>query len=325
MKRLSAVLLLLLLAASMLFAGGSKEKANAKDNTIHIVTTIFPIYDWAENLKSGVDTSISMLVDSGADLHNFQPTVNDMVEISSCDLFIYIGGESDKWVDDALKSAKNKNRISLNLMEILGDKAIEEEEFDDDGDHDHQHEHEHDELEYDEHIWLSLKNAKVLVKAIADAIIQLEPSYSATVSDNASSYIEKLSKLDKEYEETIASANTSTLLFADRFPFAYMCRDYNLDHYAAFSGCSAETEASFEKIVFLSGKVDELGLKTILKIEGSKTRIPETVRENTKYKNQQILTMDSMQSILPDDVTKEGKTYLSIMEENLATLKDALR
>ena len=312
MKKTLATLFTVFLSTLFLFAGGSKESSDRNPPSIKIVTTIFPVYDWTARILDGVENiSVSMLVDSGADLHNFQPTVSDMMALSSCNLFIYIGGESDGWVPEALKSTGNEKRVAVNLMEILGGSVIEEDAENS------------DDIEYDEHIWLSLKNASILVKTISDVAKSLLPDYSVLISGNTDEYLGKIRELDAAYEKAVSQARVSTLLFGDRFPFAYLCRDYNLNHYAAFSGCSAETEASFEKIVFLAGKVDELGLDTILKIEGSKTRIPETIRENTRNRNQQILTMDSMQSIIADDINA-GKTYLSIMEGNLETLRKAL-
>ena len=309
-----------------------------------------PLYQlqWEEQLW------VSYL-DNGVDLHSFQPTVADILKISECDLFIYVGGESDEWVEDVLKEATNKDMIAINLLEVLGDKVVEEEivegmqEEEEDEDHDHEHEdedhdhehededeheheyediaktheHHHDEVEYDEHVWLSLRNSAILVNSISEAIQKIDPANAESYKANAASYIEKLNALDKEYQAAVSAASNNTILFGDRFPFRYLVDDYNLEYYAAFVGCSAESEASFETIVFLAGKVDELSLPAVLTIEGKDHSIAQTIVENTAAKDQKILTMDSMQSTTSEDI-KNGASYLSIMESNLSVLKEAL-
>ena len=182
--------------------------------------------------------------------------------------------------------------------------------------------HEHEE-EKDEHVWLSLKNAETLCGAIADALAQIDPDNKDTYAANAAAYIQKLSALDGEYQKAVDAASTKTVLFGDRFPFRYLVDDYGLSYYAVFVGCSAETEASFETISFLAKKVDELKLPCVLTIEGAQHKIAETIVQNTAEKNQKVLTMDSMQSTTSKDVAN-GVTYLSIMENNLSVLKEAL-
>ena len=183
---------------------------------------------------------------------------------------------------------------------------------------------EEEEPEYDEHVWLSLKNAKVFCKATADDLSEIDKDHAETYQKNEENYAAKLDELDQNYQKTVDEASQKTLLFGDRFPFRYMVDDYGLDYYAAFMGCSAETEASFETITFLAGKLDELGLKNVMTIEKSDQKITKAIIENTKDKNQKILTLDSMQSATSDDV-KAGTTYLSVMEDNLEVLKEALQ
>ena len=530
MKKIFALLLALLMLASVL-AGCASEQVNndtnpetkpdasantdvnakpaaekAPEKSLKIVTTIFPEYDWVREVlgDQAENDELTMLLDNGVDLHSYQPTADDIVKISDCDLFIYVGGESDGWVDDALKNATNKNMKVIDLLEVLGDSVKAEEvvegmqetehdhghdhskevsTFEDDevqdrslsdwagdwqsaypfaldgtlddafaamaeegemtadeyktyyqngyktditnidieGDHieftyedgkkvgsdykyvgyyiqnwstgtkaamyrfeaadkdsgapvyiefnDHMiepaaaehfhirmsnesfdaivdpenswptffpadmtgeeicehmegHDHEHEE-EKDEHVWLSLKNAEVLVNAISASLQELDPDNKATYAANSSAYIEKLSALDGEYQAAVDAATYQTVLFGDRFPFRYLVDDYGLSYYAAFVGCSAETEASFETISFLAKKVDELGLPCVLTIEGAQHKIGETIVQNTAEKNQKVLTMDSMQSTTSKDV-KNGTTYLSVMEQNLSVLKEAL-
>lgn len=327
MKKILALLLALWIPAAVL-SGCVPQDDSAASNKLNIVTTIFPAYDWVrEILGDETDRAeITMLLDSGVDLHSYQPTVDDIVKISDCDLFLYVGGESDGWVEDALKNAPNKDRTVINLLDVLGDSVKEEETVEGMQEEDHDHEdadgHE-EEAEYDEHIWLSLKNAQVLVAAISEALQESDPARKDTYAANATAYAKKLSALDSQYRAAVDSGKYKTLLFGDRFPFRYPADDYGLDYYAAFPGCSAETEASFETVSFLAGKMDALGLPCVLTIEGTQHKIAETVVQNTAQKNQQILTMDSMQAVTANDAAS-GASYLSIMEKNLSVLKKAL-
>ena len=253
-------------------------------------------------------------------MHSFQPSAADMVKIAECDILIYIGGESDKWVDETVKQYQNEKRSFINLTSLLGDSLKEEEHTEG---MQEEHEQGEEEAEYDEHVWLSLKNAVIFADAIADSLADKDPENAEFYKESARNYTEKLTALDGEYQKAVSAAPTKTLLVADRFPFRYLTDDYGLSYYAAFPGCSAETEASFETVAFLSAKADELGLKYVIKTETAATKIAETVIANTKEKNQQILVLDSMQSVGIKDANN-GTTYLSITEKNLETLKKAL-
>ena len=320
---------------------GTLQRTSAEGgDKMQIVTTIFPEYDWVENiLGDRADAAeVTMLLDNGVDLHSYQPTAEDIMKISTCDMFIYVGGESDEWAEDVLESAVNKDMVVINLMDALGDSVKAEEIVEGmEAEHDHEHEegeeddpdHEHEEgeeceEEMDEHVWLSLKNAEVLCGVIADGLGQIDSENADIYTANAEAYTAELAELDAQYADAVAGAEVKTLLFGDRFPFRYMVDDYGLDYYAAFVGCSAETEASFETIVFLAGKTDELGLSSIMTIEGSDQRIAETIRDNTASKDQQILTMDSLQSTTLKDAAN-GTSYLSVMKSNLEVLKEALK
>ena len=307
-----------------LCACGLSMTSNGGSDGIRIVTTIFPEYDWVMNIlgDNPAGAEVTMLLDNGVDLHSYQPTAEDIMKISDCDLFIYVGGESDQWVEDALKEAVNKDMVVINLLEALGD-GVKEEEIVEGMEGEEEGEEEEEEPEYDEHVWLSLKNAAILTNAIADAIETIDPQNADTYRGNAAAYTDRLNALDKEYQAAVDAAKVKTVLFGDRFPFRYMVDDYGLDYYAAFVGCSAETEASFATVTFLASKVDELGLKAVMTIEGSDKKIAETIISNTQTKDQQILTMDSLQSVTSEDVAN-GTTYLSVMESNLGVLKEAL-
>lgn len=291
---------------------------------LKIVTTIFPEYDWVrEILGDKADhAEVTMLLDNGVDLHSYQPTADDIIKISDCDLFIHVGGESDGWVKDALKEAANKDMQVINLLDVLGEQ-VKEEEVVEGMEAEEEESEDEDEPEYDEHVWLSLKNAESLCNAITDALEEIDPANKDAYAANAASYLEKLAALDGEYQTVVDNATRKTVLFGDRFPFRYLVDDYGLSYYAAFAGCSAETEASFETISFLAGKVDELELPCVLTIEGVQHKIAETIVQNSAAKNQSVLTLDSMQSTTSADAVN-GTTYLSVMESNLDVLKQAL-
>lgn len=329
----------IILAASMaLFA--SAFAASKKS----IVCVTYPEYDWVMNIlgDKAANFNVTLLQNNGTDLHSYQPSIKDIAKFSVCDLLVFVGGESDEWVEKAVAEAKNKNMLVVNMMEALGDKVKEEEivegmqaedEDEDehehehehaDHDHDHEHHHHHDEVEYDEHVWLSLRNAAALVADIAQKISTLDSSNAAAYKNNADAYAKQLDDLDAQYKKAVAAAAKKTILFGDRFPFRYLADDYNLKYYAAFVGCSAETEASFETVIFLAKKVDELGLPAVLTIEKSDKKIAKTIVSNTKAKNQAILEMDSLQSVTQKEI-KGGRTYLSAMKSNLEILKKALK
>lgn len=362
MKKILALLLCLVLCLG-LFAGCGETVNADDDDKIKIVTTIFPIYDWTMNMI-GDDADkfdVTMLVDNGTDMHSYQATTADMVSIHTCDLLIYVGGDSDAWIEDLLATTTNTEMKVISLVEAMGsdiffEEIVEGMEHDDDcceEDHDHadeectddccEEDHDHadeecteeeceedhvhteecEDEEIDEHVWLSLRNAQSLCKVIASTISEIDSENQAAYQTNCESYVAELSALDATYTETLASATLDTLLFADRFPFRYFVEDYNINYYAAFAGCSAETEASFETIVFLAGKTDELELEYIIVVEGVAHEIAETVISSTQNKNQTILSVNSMESITSADAAA-GTTYLSIMADNLEIFKTAL-
>lgn len=331
----------------------SIEKGNS--NKISIVCTTFPQYDWVKNIlgEEAERFNVTLLLDNGVDMHSYQPAVKDIATAGSSDLFIYVGGESDTWVEDALKEAKNKDLKAINLMETLGNSVKEEEvvegmqEERESLGHSHEksskekqeqtqkesHENSQEingqkeaadeEPEYDEHIWLSIRNAEIMVKNIEKAIEQLDSDNAKVYQTNAENYIKKLDTLDKQYANTIQNAKYKAILFGDRFPFRYMADDYDLKYYAAFAGCSAETMAEFETVTFLAKKADELRLPVILTIENSDGRIAEAVKSNTTKKNQKILAMNSLQSVTKEQLA-DGITYLQVMQENLSVLSEVL-
>ena len=324
MKKTIVSVLILTFMAVMLAACGAGDDQNTQDtgdkDGIQIVATIFPEYDWTMNIlgDNPAGAEVTMLLDSGVDLHSFQPTSEDMMKVSTCDLFIYVGGESDEWVEDALQSAVNKDMKTINLLEVLGDQAKEEEVVEG------MEAEEEEGPELDEHVWLSLKNSSLLCAAIEEAIAEIDPDNQAVYEANLEEYQKQLADLDQKYKDTVDKAAGKTLLFGDRFPFRYLTDDYGLDYYAAFVGCSAESEASFETIQFLAKKMDQLDLPCIMTIENSDQKIADTVVRTTRKKDQKILTMNSMQSVTSEEAGS-GTSYTGIMEDNLAVLKEALQ
>ena len=321
-KKTAWILLTIILCVTLLACVGCGAK---EDGRKKIVVTIFPVYDWVMNVlgDKASDFSVTLLLDSGADLHSYNPSVADMVAVAEADLFLYVGGESDKWVPDALKNKKNKNMHTMDLLALLGDKAKEEEIVEGMEHEEEEEEEDGEEVEYDEHVWLSLRNAALYVDLIERQIAAVDPENAETYAANAAAYVARLNALDARYAETVAASPRDTILFGDRFPFRYLVEDYDLKYYAAFVGCSAETNASAKTKAFLVGKADELALKVILKIESSSTEIAESIKSQTASKDQQILVLDSLQSATKKEYAG-GRTYLAVMESNLSVLQQAL-
>ena len=327
MKKLLVIMIAVMFAAIGLSACGKDGSANvAESDSLNIVATVFPEYDWVMNIlgDNPANADVTLLLDNGVDLHSYNPTADDIIKIATCDMFIYVGGESDGWVEDALKEAVNPDMVVINLLESLGDSVKEEEIVEGMEAEEEEGEEGEEEVEYDEHVWLSLRNASKLCDVIEKGLEKADPSNASVYKSNLSSYTEKLNVLDEKYKEAVSAGSKDTVLFADRFPFRYLTDDYGLNYYAAFVGCSAETEASFETVLFLANKVDELELHTVLTIEGKEHKIADTVVSNTTFKDQKIETLNSMQACTSQDV-KNGVTYVKIMEDNLEVLKEALR
>lgn len=316
LKKYLCTLFAALTALTLLLSSGCDFSSDGK---LHIVCTIFPQYDWVRELTKGAqNVEVTLLEDSGADLHNFQPSAADKVSILNSDLFVYTGGESDDWARTLLENAEKDVR-SLDLIEALGERALTEEEgIEESGEHGHEHED-----EVDEHIWLSVQNAKALVSAIQEELCAVDEGNAALYQSNAASYLAELSALDEAFEETVSSAKRSVLVFADRYPFRYLAHDYGLTCYAAFSGCSAESEASFATILALVKHVEENALPYVMVLENNTQGIAKQVIDNTKSKDQGILVLNSLQSVTREDI-ESGATYLGLMKEDLAVLKTAL-
>lgn len=305
------VLIIIVLTACCAFLLVACNKTD--DGKLSVVCTIFPEYDWTKNVVGDNDVNLTLLIKNGSDMHSFQPSVADIAAVSRCDVFIYVGGVSNTWAEEVIAQAENKSMKVVRLSSAVNLKDEEQTEgMQGDGDDD----------EKDEHIWLSPKNAVKAVGAIASALAEADPNCAESYSQNAENYVQSLNALDAEYTSAVDAAAVKTVVFADRFPFRYLADDYGISYYAAFPGCSAETEASFATVTFLAGKIDDLGLKYVFTVDGSDGRIAQTVIGCTATKNQTVLRLDSMQSVSKDYV--ENKTYLGVMESNLTVLKTAL-
>ena len=376
------MLLSLLTAAVFSLVACNNSDKKPVQTRLSIVTTIYPEYAWVkEILGTRIDSvDLTLLMKNGVDLHSYKPTAQDIAKIASADMIVYVGGESDEWIKDALEATPKKGRSEVNLMEALGDRVkaeevvegmeaehhhhdehAEEHEHHEHKEHAEEHEHhehkehaepsassgtkehhehhdehkehaeEHhhhdheEEVENDEHVWLSLKNAEILVQKIAAELAKMEPAHASLYTENTNMYVTKLQLLDNEYRTVVENSSRKTILFGDRFPFRYMVDDYGIKYYAAFVGCSAESEASFETIAFLAGKMDSDSLPAIFTIEKGNNKIASAILAASKNsKNAEILTINSMQSVTEQQIN-EGIDYLYIMQTNLDVLKKALK
>jgi len=307
MKKLLCLLTVLVI---LCFCGCTTAQ---KDDSFSIVCASFAEYDWVKNITLGTDAKIDILADTGTDMHSYQPTAADVLSIGKADLVIYNGGTADGWMLDATENSGLKG-TSLRIMDTIGKGLIHQHE-----DCDHQILTSY--VGYDEHVWLSLKNAVIACEKIADTLAELDKANEQKYKQNCAEYVKKLQALDKDFADAIGEGKT--VVIADRFPFLYLMNDYKLNWHAAYEGCSSETDADFEKVLSLAKTIDKEGINTLFIIEGGTDALAKTVISNTASKNQQILTLDSMQSVTKKDI-ESGKNYLDTMSKNLENIKKAL-
>lgn len=322
MKRIGKLVFAIVLLISMLtgVVVAIVHFTKADKNTKVVVST-YVVYDICREIM-GSDDDITLLMDNGVDMHSYSPTPSDIVSVSRAELFIYIGGESDeKWVPNVISTAKNVNLNVLSLMDVEGLTLLEESDDNILVDGEHEHEHDEEDIEYDEHIWLSIRNVEVMAEAVRDALIKVYPEMQELIRINTEKYVEKLQALDGEYE-TIKDSD-KILIIADRFPFRYLVNDYNLKYYAVFSGCSAETEASTAVIASLVDKINTCDVDYLLVLETSDRKVANSCMSNNDCKSGlSILEINSCQSI--NFSALDTTTYLGIMQKNLENLKKAL-
>ena len=278
-----------------------------------IVATIFPGYDFARSL-AGDDLSIKQLLPPGAESHSYEVSARDIIAIQKCKIFICVGGESERWVDSILESMDEKPRVirMMDCVDVLGEEIKEGME------HDHGHsDHDHREGKYDEHVWTSPKNAALIAQVLRDAMAEEFPELADSVRSNADSYVGKILELDSRFESLFSKKDDTCLIFGDRFPLRYFVERYGIDYYAAFPGCSADSEASASTVAILINKIKEIGAPTVFYIEFSNHVIAESIAESTGVGTAQFNTCHNVSKKQLD----EGATYLSLMEENYRTME----
>ena len=312
MKRIISVILCMT-AILCLFCSCRNEDTKKDDGKLNIVTTIFPPYDFAKNV-GGEYVNVSMLLKPGMESHSYDPTPQDIIKIQECDLFIYTGGESDEWVKDILESSDRKPKKTLAMMDVcetVREETVEGMEKDED---------DSDEIEYDEHVWTSPKNAVNITVSIDSILKELDKSHTDEFEKNTSEYKNKLSQLDGDFREIADNAKRKTLVFGDRFPFRYFADEYGLKYYAAFPGCSSETEPSPSTVSFLIDKVKAEKIPVVFSIEFSNGKVADTICESTGSKK---MTFHSCHNVTQEEFDN-GVSYLSLMQGNVKALKEAL-
>ena len=315
-------LLLLLSGCASPGTAGSEDSGK-----IRAVATIFPQYDFLRQI-GGDHLELTMLLKPGAESHSFEPTPADMITVSQSDLFVYVGGDSDAWVETILESVDVSEKEIVTLMDCV--ETVAEEDVEGMETHGHAHDHEdedptaadgdHEEAEQDEHVWTSPRNAVRIVEKLRDALIAVDPENAGDYTQNAADYIDRLNRLDQEFQETVDTAKRHTILLGDRFPFRYLADAYGLDYYAAFPGCSSESEASAKTIAFLIDKVKEEKIPVVFSIELSNEKMTDSICEATGATK---LQLHSCHNVTRDDF-EQGITYLDLMERNVQALKEAL-
>lgn len=318
----ASVLLLLLSGCASPGTAGSEDSGK-----IRAVTTIFPQYDFLRQI-GGDHLELTMLLKPGAESHSFEPTPADMITVSQSDLFVYVGGDSDAWVETILESVDVSEKEIVTLMDCV--ETVAEEDVEGMETHGHAHDHEdedptaadgdHEEAEQDEHVWTSPRNAVRIVEKLRDALIAVDPENAGDYTQNAADYIDRLNRLNQEFQETVDTAKRHTILLGDRFPFRYLADAYGLDYYAAFPGCSSESEASAKTIAFLIDKVKEEKIPVVFSIELSNEKMTDSICEATGATK---LQLHSCHNVTRDDF-EQGITYLDLMERNVQALKEAL-
>jgi len=335
LKKLWAIFGLVLVVGLLAFLVLNREKFEQKKYSV--VSTSFPGYDFARAVTKNTNISTKMLVKPGAETHTYEPTPQDIIDIKNADMFVYVGGDSDTWVEKILKDVDTKKIHVVKLVDLVStveEEIVEGMEDEDDHDHDHDHDHKHDHdhdheshehkhdhdeeeegPEIDEHVWTSPKKAMEIVKKIAEVASEIDVDEKTKINDNAEKYVAEIAQVDKDLHQAI-DGKISEIVVADRFPFRYFADEFGLKYAAAFSGCSEQTEASAKTISFLINKVKQDKVKKIYKIELSNGKIAETVSKDT---GAEVLELHSAHNVTADDFSK-GVTYVDLMKRNLLAL-----
>ena len=303
MKKIFSLIIIVLL-----FVTGCSFNKDSKNITI--VTTNFSSYDFVRSIIKDSNIDLKLLLKPGTDIHDYEPSPKDIIDIKNSNMFIYVGGESDSWIDSIIDNIDSDTKV-IKLMDLV---SLKEEEIIDGMDADE------DEIEYDEHIWTSISNAISIINKLKDEIISIDSTNKSLYEKNSDIYINELKNIDTKIREVVNTSKRDTLVFGDRFPFRYFVDEYNLKYYAAFPGCSDKTEASAKTIAFLIDKIKEDNIPVILKLELSNSKIADTLSKET---NTKVLTFNSAHNVSLEEFNK-GITYVDIMNSNIDVLKEAL-
>lgn len=314
----------LLLVAILLFCLSSCAISQKSKGKINIISSVFASYDFAKQLSAGVeDVEVDLLITPGTEPHSYEPSVQDMAKIKECDLFIYLGGESDEWVSSLLDTFEDDEVRTLKMIdcvELLEEETIEGMQSGHHEHHEDEHEHEHEaEGEIDEHVWTSPVNAISICEKIKDALCEIDNEHADAYNMNFKNYKAQLAELDGDFRSTFSTEQT--LVIADRFPFRYLKEEYGFDYYAAFPGCSTENDPSAATIAFLENKIEELNSTAVFYTEFSSQKVADTLCEATGVKK---LMLHSCHNVSLDDFNS-GKTYVDLMKQNLKNIQEALK
>lgn len=290
------------------------ETLENSDEKLSVITTLFPYYDFVKQI-AGDKVNVSMIVPAGMDTHSFEPTPADMITIQKADVFIYNGGDMESWVSQVLDASENKEQVTDVMMDhvkIVVEETVEGMELEEEG--------EEGEVEYDEHIWTSPVNAQKIVAEICTVLSKADPENANVYQKNTDAYIVQLKDLDKEFKDVINNSDRKTIIFGDKFPLRYFAEEYGLTYYAAFPGCSTETEPSPDTVAFLIDKAKEEKVPVIYYLELSSQKIADTICEGAGAKK---LLFHSCHNVSKDDFNS-GVTYLELMKQNVRNLKEGL-
>ncbi len=323
MRRAAAFALALMLALSL---AGCASRQPVQDGKLQVVCSVFPYYDFARQI-GGDDVDVSLLVAAGKETHSFEPTPLDVITLSRADVFLYNGGESESWVEDILSAAGENISVTLPLMPQVSALAEEWSEGMEGGHDDHDHhdhdndEHDSDDIEYDEHVWTSPVLAKALCQAICDALCQADPTHQEGYQTRLTDYLSQLDRLDADFREAVSAGQRRMVVFGDRFPLLYFCKEYGLDYRAAFHGCASDTEPSLTTLKYLIDKVNAENIPVVYTIELSSQKVARAIAETTGAK---VLTFHSCQTVSRAEFDG-GATYLSLMLQNAEALREGLQ
>lgn len=314
----------LLICVFFVMSGCTSHKSDVEDGRLKVVSTIFASYDFARQI-AGDCAQVSMLLKPGMESHSYEPTPRDIISIQECDVFIYVGGENDAWVDNILESMDTSEMTIIKMIDLV--EKYEEEHVEgmeghvhsEECEHENEHGHEHHE-EWDEHVWTSPLNAVEICNKITEVFCEKDSVNSKVYTDNSNRYIEELNILHGRFTDIVQNADRNVIVFGDRFPLRYFVEEYDLEYYAAFPGCSSDTEASAATVVFLIDKIREEEIPVVFKIELSSDSMARTIAEDT---NTKVMVFNTCHNITRDEFNA-GETYVSLMYRNAEALKEAL-